>query len=267
MAIRLFLSALLVGSALVGCKKSAPDPEPRPAPAPPSSVDAPPPPPPAGEPAAGLETPWGEKVPAEHEHPAGVKITAFDIGGQIYDLSIRDLPAVNPAGDIAYPSSISIGDLDWSNLSLVIAGPGGAIKKEVVIFDARKDAGERDEPIPLTEVQERASRANALVAGPGWRPMIGLESTGPLAGGAEQKLASADRSVAAVYREPALTIRTRDTTAVVDASAWSKPCPGRVLLSGVWFDPPTGSVVARVGYESGDDCAADPIFAVSRATR
>lgn len=263
------LLPLVVAALLAGCKKPAPDTESGPpaiaAPAARPADAAPPPPPPEGQTLAGLATPWGESVPAGHVHPEGVAITVFDIGGQIYDLSVRGLPAVNPAGDIAYASSVSVGDLDYSNLALVIAAPSGAVKETVVIFDAVRDAGDREEPIPIAEVRARAARANARLAGKSWRAMIALESTGPLAGGAEQKLVSRDRAVAATFIEPALTIRTRDRTVVVDAAAWSRPgCAPGVLLSGIWFDPPTGAVVARVGYDGTGACAADPIFAVAK---
>lgn len=269
---RLTLVAIAIGG-LGACKKSEPEPEPQIAPpaAAVKPVDAvervePPPPPPAGESLAGVATPWGEGVPADHAHPEGVAITVFDIGDSIYDLSVRGLPAVNPAGDIAYASSISVGDLDWSTLSLVIAGADGAIKEQVMIFDAEADGAGRQQPLAIAAVRARAKRANALLKRSSWRPMLALESTGELKAGAEQKLASADRSVAAVFDEPALTIRTRDATAVIDAGAWRAPsCPRNVLLSGVWFDPPTGSVVARVGYETSAGCSADPVFFVARA--
>ena len=143
----------------------------------------------------GLRTPWGEKIPDNHQHPDGDWVSAFDLGG-FYDLAVRGLPAVNDAGQIALASSITIGDGDASALSVVIIEPGGQ-RRQIVIVDPSTDG---DAP-PLATVKARLAEANAALGKSIWRPMIELESEGALRAGVEQTLTSKDRKTTAVFNE------------------------------------------------------------------
>jgi hypothetical protein len=270
------LAVAVAIAAIAGCKKGGSDPDLDPAPLPATPVATPgpeaaPPTPRSAAPAGALKTPWGEHIPDGHRHPDGDWVSVFDLGG-IYDLAVRGLPAINGEGDIAIASSVTLGEMDWSTLSVVIAGPTGEVRGRVVIFDADADGARRDEPPPIDEIRARARRANAMLAESTWRPMIELESTGTLEAAREQKLASSDGSATATFNEPRLVVTIDGETLAVDGRAWSRrACPGdpsetgNVLLSGVWIDPPTGSVVARVGYEGKSGCSNDPIFAIARA--
>jgi hypothetical protein len=268
-------ACLVIAGVLGGCSKDRA--EPRPAPAVSSTADArapepaetPPPPPIAPPAAAGLKTPWGEPVPASHRHPKGDWVSVFDLDG-LYDLAVRGLPAINAAGEIAYASSVTLGEMDYSTLSVVVSDPAGKTLRHVVIFDANADGASRAEPTALATVRARARAVNRLLAGSSWRPMVELESTGVLEAGAAQTLASADGAATARFKEPELTVAIAGKTLSIDGRAWSRRgCPGttataNVLLSGVWVDLETGAVVARIGYEGEPGCGNDPIFAVAR---